>query len=98
MARNLGQYAARPGMLDFKGKAKWDAWTKVKGALRALAACCFFFMCVYNEYASAGARGVLCPYHPRIIRAIPPRTGMAKEAAQEAYIALVASLKTKYGA
>lgn len=21
---------ARPGMLDFKGKAKWDAWEKVK--------------------------------------------------------------------
>ena len=21
----------RPGMLDFKGKAKWDAWEKVKG-------------------------------------------------------------------
>ena len=23
--------AARPGMLDFKGKAKWDAWEKCKG-------------------------------------------------------------------
>ncbi|KAJ7745742.1 acyl-CoA-binding protein [Mycena metata] len=22
---------ARPGMLDFVGKAKWDAWTNVKG-------------------------------------------------------------------
>ncbi|KAL4443299.1 hypothetical protein ABPG75_011036 [Micractinium tetrahymenae] len=22
---------ARPGMLDFKGKAKWDAWEKQKG-------------------------------------------------------------------
>merc|ERR1712055_376273 len=22
----------RPGMLDFKGKAKWDAWEKKKGA------------------------------------------------------------------
>merc|ERR1711872_1213674 len=22
---------ARPGMLDFKGKAKWDAWTSQKG-------------------------------------------------------------------
>ncbi len=21
----------KPGMLDFKGKAKWDAWTKLKG-------------------------------------------------------------------
>jgi diazepam-binding inhibitor (GABA receptor modulating acyl-CoA-binding protein) len=21
----------RPGMLDFKGKAKWDAWNKLKG-------------------------------------------------------------------
>ncbi|GAA5991048.1 hypothetical protein JCM11641_006602 [Rhodosporidiobolus odoratus] len=21
----------RPGMLDFAGKAKWDAWTKLKG-------------------------------------------------------------------
>lgn len=23
--------AARPGMLDFTGKAKWDAWEKQKG-------------------------------------------------------------------
>ena len=23
--------AARPGMFDPKGKAKWDAWSKVKG-------------------------------------------------------------------
>lgn len=22
---------ARPGAFDFKGKAKWDAWTGVKG-------------------------------------------------------------------
>ncbi len=22
---------SRPGMLDFKGKAKWDAWESVKG-------------------------------------------------------------------
>ena len=22
---------ARPGMFDLKGKAKWDAWDKVKG-------------------------------------------------------------------
>lgn len=22
---------ARPGMLDFKGRAKWDAWAKKKG-------------------------------------------------------------------
>lgn len=21
----------KPGMLDFKGKAKWEAWTKLKG-------------------------------------------------------------------
>lgn len=25
--------AARPGFLDLKGKAKWDAWTAQKGAL-----------------------------------------------------------------
>lgn len=24
-------FAARPGMLDFKGKAKWDAWNAKKG-------------------------------------------------------------------
>lgn len=23
--------AARPGMIDFTGKAKWDAWDKQKG-------------------------------------------------------------------
>ncbi|XP_009702121.1 PREDICTED: acyl-CoA-binding protein-like [Cariama cristata] len=26
-----GLYADRPGMLDFKGKAKWDAWNALKG-------------------------------------------------------------------
>ncbi|EKM58495.1 uncharacterized protein PHACADRAFT_193616 [Phanerochaete carnosa HHB-10118-sp] len=24
----------RPGLLDFVGKAKWDAWNKVKGTLK----------------------------------------------------------------
>lgn len=24
-------YSARPGMLDFKGKAKWDSWDSKKG-------------------------------------------------------------------
>lgn len=24
-------FLARPGMLDFKGKAKWDAWDSKKG-------------------------------------------------------------------
>lgn len=24
-------FLARPGMLDFKGKAKWDAWDRIKG-------------------------------------------------------------------
>lgn len=24
-------FAARPGMLDFKGKAKWDAWNAKSG-------------------------------------------------------------------
>ncbi|ACO60826.1 predicted protein [Micromonas commoda] len=29
---NVGDVnTARPGMLDFKGKAKWDAWEKCKG-------------------------------------------------------------------
>lgn len=27
----LGRVAERPGMLDFKGKAKWDAWNGKKG-------------------------------------------------------------------
>lgn len=27
----FGIYLARPGMLDFKGKAKWDAWDGKKG-------------------------------------------------------------------
>ena len=44
---------ARPGMMDFKGKAKWDAWKS--------------------------------------------REGMSKEDAMTAYVALVASLKEKYG-
>jgi len=25
----------RPGMLDFKGKAKWDEWNKLKGMAKA---------------------------------------------------------------
>jgi diazepam-binding inhibitor (GABA receptor modulator, acyl-CoA-binding protein) len=29
---NVGDVnTARPGMMDFKGKAKWDAWKKVEG-------------------------------------------------------------------
>jgi diazepam-binding inhibitor (GABA receptor modulating acyl-CoA-binding protein) len=28
----------RPGMLDFKGKAKWDAWSSVKGMSKEAAA------------------------------------------------------------
>ncbi|KAJ6624044.1 acyl-CoA-binding protein [Mycena sp. CBHHK59/15] len=27
----------RPGMLDFTGKAKWDAWTEVKGTSKEVA-------------------------------------------------------------
>ncbi len=27
----------KPGMLDFKGKAKWEAWNKVKGKDREVA-------------------------------------------------------------
>ncbi|XP_030066261.1 acyl-CoA-binding protein [Microcaecilia unicolor] len=27
----------RPGMLDFKGKAKWDAWEKCKGMAKEAA-------------------------------------------------------------
>jgi diazepam-binding inhibitor (GABA receptor modulating acyl-CoA-binding protein) len=27
----------RPGMLDFKGKAKWDAWSNLKGLDKATA-------------------------------------------------------------
>jgi len=51
---NVGDVnTARPGMLDFKGKAKWDAWKS--------------------------------------------REGMSKEDAMTAYVALVASLKEKYG-
>ena len=29
----LVHYLDRPGMLDFKGKAKWDAWNGKKGKL-----------------------------------------------------------------
>uniref|UniRef100_A0A8C9W8B8 Acyl-CoA-binding protein n=1 Tax=Scleropages formosus TaxID=113540 RepID=A0A8C9W8B8_SCLFO len=29
---------ARPGMLDFAGKAKWDAWEKKKGQSKAFTA------------------------------------------------------------
>lgn len=29
--------SARPGMLDFKGKAKWDAWDRKKGTSKTTA-------------------------------------------------------------
>ena len=35
-ARHGARRAARPGMFDLKGKAKWDAWTANKGARRVL--------------------------------------------------------------
>ncbi len=44
---------ARPGMLDFKGRAKFDAWEK--------------------------------------------RQGLARDAAQKAYVELVAALEARYG-
>lgn len=28
---NFGNFLERPGMLDLKGKAKWDAWNAKKG-------------------------------------------------------------------
>lgn len=30
-SRKILIFPARPGMLDFRGKAKWDAWDKRKG-------------------------------------------------------------------
>lgn len=30
-SRKILIFLARPGMLDFRGKAKWDAWDKRKG-------------------------------------------------------------------
>ncbi|XP_063788894.1 acyl-CoA-binding protein [Pseudophryne corroboree] len=32
---------ARPGMLDFKGKAKWDAWEAKKGTSQEDARACY---------------------------------------------------------
>ena len=31
----------RPGMLDFKGKAKWDAWKKQEGGCHVISALCY---------------------------------------------------------
>ena len=31
MARSFCLWAAKPGFLDFKAKAKWEAWTGQKG-------------------------------------------------------------------
>jgi len=28
-------YTDKPGFLDFKGKAKWEAWNKIKGMSNA---------------------------------------------------------------
>jgi hypothetical protein len=37
----------RPGMLDFKGKAKWDAWSGKKGNFFViLYFYCYFHFCV----------------------------------------------------
>jgi len=33
----------RPGMLDFTGKAKYDAWAKLKGELEVFSACILLF-------------------------------------------------------
>ena len=36
---------ARPGMLDFKGKAKWDAWDAKKGLSREEAMQAYIDLC-----------------------------------------------------
>ena len=93
-AAHAHRLAARPGFLDMKGKAKWDAWTANKGACPACrgdrppaARTC----CRACRVASSSSMHALTPSPPRANNA-----GMAKEAAMQKYIETVAALKAKY--
>lgn len=42
--------AARPGLFDLKGKAKWDAWNGKKGKINLDYILCYYIkMYVYNK-------------------------------------------------
>uniref|UniRef100_A0A8C4S6D3 Acyl-CoA-binding protein n=1 Tax=Erpetoichthys calabaricus TaxID=27687 RepID=A0A8C4S6D3_ERPCA len=49
---------ARPGMLDFKGKAKWDAWKALEGIL--------FLACMFSFLIRGGWRGRTVTYPKRM--------------------------------
>ena len=93
-AAHARRLAARPGFLDMKGKAKWDAWTANKGA------------CPGAPQRSPAIRTHVLLRLPRRVqlggtradaRAASRKTaGMAKDAAMQKYIETVASLKAKY--
>lgn len=87
-------------MLDFKGKAKWDAWEAKKGAFHPSA--CWRDAPRPPGYARQpppgyGRDNAGCAYCRRCDGTFPTfHAGMSKEAAMEAYIKLVADLKAKY--
>jgi len=47
LARPEGRTGARPGAMDFKGRAKWDAWAAKKGLSKEKA------MQAYVEYVDS---------------------------------------------
>lgn len=57
----------RPGMMDFKGKAKWDAWEKKKGLFRLLSSPFLILILPYYGHSplpSTQARARRTPKRP----------------------------------
>lgn len=79
----------RPGILDFAGRVKWDAWIVKKGKIGNMT------ICVNNLYhksiGSCQSVTTLCGV------CLFLSLGMTKEEARQAYIDLVEELKEKYG-
>jgi acyl-CoA-binding protein len=80
--------AARPGFLDLKGKAKWDAWTGNKGALST--------RCIGDLLLGASSSHASSRPHALTLTLSRAHAGMEKDAAMQKYIETVAALKAKY--
>uniref|UniRef100_A0A3B4WUK6 Diazepam binding inhibitor, acyl-CoA binding protein n=1 Tax=Seriola lalandi dorsalis TaxID=1841481 RepID=A0A3B4WUK6_SERLL len=75
---------ARPGMLDFTGKAKWDAWDAKKGK-------------IYRSFKKTKQKNSNNQRRVSTYCLFPKSTGLSADEAMAAYVELVEKLKAKYG-
>lgn len=81
-------FTDRPGMFDFIGKTKWDAWEAKKGQNS------------HNQIKTLGWRLLtanLISLKKYLFVSVSKPTGLSKDEAMAAYVELVEKLKAKYG-